>query len=378
MSAPISLMLDPAVARVVTADGREVHSIVWSPDAPDAMADAVRAVVGSPSAIVVVVGLGFLEIAQPDLPPMAAGARRAVLWRDADRYFPLDEPIAVVSAEAFVFAVSARQLNAWVRAIGAIGPVRTIVTAPQLCALALANGEWAIPVADGERGVVQVRDHRLTSVRRVPRNTHTDDAPDADMHLLGREALRWIDAPLESQLLDATLATVFARSRQRRWLTSAVLATAAVLFLFWSVDRWRGEQLNTLVTVAALLTEQASPAVHAESRLSRAQDEVTLLAGASVARHAPDAPLVVLAQLSRILPKDAFVQRLEWDGQLWRVDGTADNARRLVPLFDGDAHFRDVRIASASQRFLDAGRQRESFAISFRTRSPAGGANGTP
>jgi hypothetical protein len=49
-----------------------------------------------------------------------------------------------------------------------------------------------------------------------------------------------------------------------------------------------------------------------------------------------------------------------------------------VPLLDADSRFRDVRIAAASQRFLDAGRQRESFAISFRMKAADGGARGTP
>jgi len=38
----------------------------------------------------------------------------------------------------------------------------------------------------------------------------------------------------------------------------------------------------------------------------------------------------------------------------------------------------DLQHLAFSQRFIDAGRQRESFAISFRMRVPAGGARGTP
>lgn len=351
------------------------------------MAHALRAVVGAPSGIVVIVGLGLLEIAQPDLPPMSPEARRAVLWRDADRYFPIADPVAVVCVDAFALAVSARALNTWIRAIRTVGAVRAVVTTPQVCAQFLGTGVWAVSAGTGERGEVRLRDGLLESVRRAPAAAPGDAAvvttpnnlvsqvtPDA----LGHAALRWINAPLDHQLLDPALARGIRRSRAQRWLASGVLATASLLLLLWSVDRARDSQLTTFQHTADLLAERAAPALRAESRLTRAHNEVSLLASADSARRAPDAPLLVLAHLSRILPRDAFVQRLEWDGTLWRVDGTADNARRLVPLLDGDAQFGDVRIASASQRFLDAGRQRESFAISFRIRAAAGGARGTP
>ena len=72
-----------------------------------------------------------------------------------------------------------------------------------------------------------------------------------------------------------------------------------------------------------------------------------------------------------------FVQRLDWDGTVWRIEGSAANAPAIVPMLDSDALFSDVRIVAATTRFLDMGRQRESFSISFQTRH-SGGANGAP
>ncbi len=386
MSEPVSVQLDATMVRVVSRSGGAAREFAWSPEAPDTMVDALRALVGAPSGIVVVVGLGLLEIAQPDLPPMPPDARRAVLWRDADRYFPIADPVAVVCVDALALAVSAGALNMWIRAIRTVGAVRAIITTPQVCAPLVGTGVCAVPAGANERGEVRVRDGRLESVRRAPAAAPDDAAADTTPKpvspvtpdVLGHAALRWIDAPLDDQLLDPGLARGIRRSRTQRWLASGVLATASLLLLLWSLDRARDTQLATLQTMTTALAERAAPAMRAESRLTRAHDEVALLALADSARFGPDAPLLVLAHLSRILPRDAFVQRLEWDGALWRVDGTADNARRLVPLLDGDAQFRDVRIASASQRFLDAGRQRESFAISFRIRPASGGAHGTP
>ncbi len=382
----MSVQLNPTTVCVVSRSGGASREFAWSPEAPDTMVDTLRTLVGAPSGIVVVVGLGLLEIAQPDLPPMSPEARRAVLWRDADRYFPIADPVAVVCVDAFALAVSARALNTWIRAIRTVGAVRTIVTTPQVCAQFVGTGMCAVPAGAGERGEVRLRDGRLESVRRAPAAapddatavTTTNPVSPATPDEIGHAALRWIDAPLDDQLLDPALARGIRRSRTQRWLASGVLATASVVLLLWSVDRARDAQRSTLQTAADLLAERAAPAMRAESRLTRANNEVSLLASADSARRGPDAPLLVLAHLSRILPRDAFVQRLEWDGALWRVDGTADNARRLVPLLDGDAQFRDVRIASASQRFLDVGRQRESFAISFRIRPASGGAHGTP
>jgi Tfp pilus assembly protein PilN len=393
MSAAVSLLLDAKSVRVVR-DGRDATpsvSIAWSPDDPVAMADALRAHIGSPSAIVIVVGLGLLEIAEPDLPPMDLGLRRAVLWRDGDRYFPLDEPVAVACADTFAFAVPVRLLERWVRAIRTLGPVRAIVTAPQLCWRLIDTGAWALPAGENEQGVVRVRNGVLVEVRRELSDAtgpaSSDDASAearnggvslADADAIGREALRWIDAPLDRQLLDVPHADSIRRARQRRWMASAMLAAAAVVVLAWSANRWRDAQLATLVSSAQQLSEHAAPALRAEARRSRALAETKLLADAEQRSRGPEAPLPVLAHLSRVLPRDVVVQRLEWNGQQWRVEGTADNAPRLVPLLDADTHFRDVRIAAASQRFLDAGRQRESFAISFRMRPVTGGARGTP
>jgi hypothetical protein len=56
---------------------------------------------------------------------------------------------------------------------------------------------------------------------------------------------------------------------------------------------------------------------------------------------------------------------------VWRIDGSALDAPRIVPLLDSSPAFDDVRIVAASTRFLDRGQQRESFSIAFRTRSPS-------
>ena len=382
MSLPLTLLLEADVVRALRGTGdahRTLVEVAWSPDEPDAMVDALRAQIGTSNDVVLVVGLAFLEIAQPELPPIDAESARAVLWRDGDRYFPLSEPIAVVSRDGFALALPSRMLDVWVRACRALGSVRAVLAAPVVCAQVLGTGTCSLPAGAREIGVVTASGGRIQSVRRVPRlgvsgTSGSADAiaPRMDPVDLLRAARGWVDAPLDVQLLHATLAESMQGARQRRWLLSLACAASAVVALLWSVDHHRDAQLTAWRARVAELEAQAAPAVQAEARGVRARAELSLLADAASARTGPDAPLVVLRHLSRVLPRDAFVQRLEWNGQVWRVEGTADNAPRLVPLLDGDPRFRDVRIAAPSQRFLDVGRPRESFAISFTLRAERG------
>ena len=414
MSLIVSVVLDTETACVTRSDGDRTGVVVrWSPDAPDALAEAIRPLVGAPSAMVLVIGMGLLEIAQPDLPPLSFAARRALLLRDADRYFPVAEPVAVAWSHGFALAMPARLLAAVVRALSSVGPVRAVLTAPEIAMPLVVTGRLELPAGAGERGLLDVLAGTPRAMRRVltahtglagsagagsallgashterPVDRHTDGRRDqvvAPVRVvtsaeLGRDALHRVDAPLDAQLLDAALRQSMSRSRQRRWVWSGVFAAAALAALVWSAGHWRDRSLAALQSEIVQLERRAEPALGALARAERAQAEQAVLRDAAARERSPDAPLTVLAQLTRVLPRDAFVQRLEWDGAQWRVEGTADHAPALVPMLDGDAHFASVRIVAPSQRFLDMGRQRETFAMSFRMRAPSdrdGGAHGT-
>ena len=101
----------------------------------------------------------------------------------------------------------------------------------------------------------------------------------------------------------------------------------------------------------------------------RAQGEQTAIAAADRGAARADAPPAVLARLGAVLPRDAFMQRLEWTGTEWRIDGSANDAAALVPLLDADAAFVNVRAAAPSTRYLENGRPRSSFSIVFQTTS---------
>jgi hypothetical protein len=178
--------------------------------------------------------------------PLEVEARRAVLRRDADRYFPITGPSP--SCRRPALATPARQLEAWVRAIETLGPVKAIVTAPQLGARVLGSGTGSMPAGFGEHGVIQGDEGRLVSARRAPAAAGLASRADAQvppisMAAVLREALTWSDASLAVQLLDAPLAAGLRRSRQRRLLASLALAAVSLLALLWSADHRRASQL---------------------------------------------------------------------------------------------------------------------------------------
>ena len=395
MTAPLVLLLDRDRVRALRPTG-VIAEIVWDSDAVQPALATLSEAAGVASAVVLVVGLGLLEIARPDLPPLDASMRRALLTRDADRYFPIDGAAAVSWTDGFAFAVPASRLTAWVDACTVLGPVRAVTTIVDCLARAGADGNWRVAAGVAESGQVVVREGVVREVRRMPADgadapshapSHapSDDAApdrmlvtpareqgtsarDADMATVARGALDALEAPLGEMLLDQSLERRISGARRRRWMLSAAMLMLAVGTLAYSVDQRHARTLSATDAQLRALTDAAASAQRAEVRLQRARNELRLLADAG----ANTDPGVVLARLGAVLPRDAFIQRLEWDGTVWRIDGSAADAPRIVPLLDADPRFVDVRIVAASSRFLDAGRQRESYSISFRTRAARG------
>jgi len=399
MSKVVVVLLDESVVSAVSRppDATLVQykgESVWDRGTAVATVASVRDAFGEPSSIVLVIGLSLLEIARPELPPLTAEARRALLLRDADRYFPTAAPLAVSWANDFAFAVPSALLETWVAAFSSIGTVDAIVTLPQLCARHGLDGAFGIPAGGGARGAIVLRDGALTDVRRMAtpalsvaaestsaESSFADATPAimADRPLPLTDVLRSAttgSVALDDQLLDERMVVDARVRRQGRLLRSVVLLALAVLALGWVAARRQTRELDATRALASRLISEAAPARAATVRLElvRAEQRALLMAD-SLARGGASAA-AVLARVGALLPKDAFVQRLEWDGVLWRLDGSASDAPGIVPLLDADPHFADVRVVAASTRFMDVGRQRESFSIAFRTREVRGGVRG--
>ena len=393
MSAPLCVLLTPeavyAWPRGGTVPDAEARAggIRWSPDAPGALLETLRTQFGVPSCVVVVVGLGFLETALPQLPPVDNARRVRMLQRDSDRYFALREPVAVATDGPVAFALPAATLAAWADAIGAWSPVRAVLSIGQVAAAAGVSGRFTVDAGAGATGWLTIADGRVQEARRV-RATATADADATATDTPARRSLplaaiadgawRAADGPLNGQLLDAGMRAQAARQRTHRLWQAAAVTAAALVLLGASVNRWRDRQLAAMQREVTALTPLAATARDAQRRLQQAAAENRQLTAAATQRAAADAPAAVLARLGALLPRDAFVQRLEWNGREWRIDGSAADAAALVPLLDADPLFDAVTTAAPSTRFVEAGRPRSSFAIVFTTTVPTSPAGRAP
>jgi len=145
-----------------------------------------------------------------------------------------------------------------------------------------------------------------------------------------------------------------------------VLAAAAA-------DRWRNGTLRALEADVAARREAAAPGESALAATARLDAEVRVLAQATgPGGSAPrGATLGALAAISNALPQDVVILNARVVGQEWQLDGTAASAAALVPHLDRDGHFEDVRLLTASSRFRDGPRTRETFSIALRVRPGA-------
>ena len=344
-------------------DEDEVASVNWSPADPASALAQLRSNVKGSAQLVVVVGVGLLEVARPELPSMPASTTINLLLRDSDRYFPVGEALAISYVDGYAFGVSARQLHAWIETFSRLGPLRAVATVGGCLARSDEDNTWLVPAGSNGTATIVVGNGALQTLtlESAEFSASTVEAP--TMRAIWRGAMDIVDGPLTDMLLDEPMRQQLAGARRQR-VSLRILALAAALTAFcFSLDSWRARELASTDSALKTMDALAAPARMADARLETARAELAVLAAES-----DGSPGKVLARLGELLPSDAFVQRIEWNGEVWQVDGSSDNAPRLVPLLDADSMFRDVRIVNASSRFVEAGRQRESFSISFRTR----------
>jgi hypothetical protein len=184
---------------------------------------------------------------------------------------------------------------------------------------------------------------------------------------------------LDDQLLTAALHDRLARRRRQGWWRSSVLVACGAAVLAAGYDRHQARALTRLELREQALLAMLEPARAARARMERARLELAQLGSLAEAAGAATAPLPLLAALGELLPDDAVVDRLAWDGIMWRLDGSARDAAALVPRLAADPRLREVRSAAPSQQFTEGGVVRRSFAITLRTAEaqPDGGAGRT-
>lgn len=382
MTGRIGIEVTPTALHVVELSRwRDVivraFDVTWSPDEPEAAVAELRRALGEPTVLSLAVGLGFLRVAKVDLPPAPDDARDGMVALEPERFFATDAPLrtAVAPGASVGFAVARPWMEALTRALASWAPVERIDPSPLAIGESLgagANGTFAVPVAHGEHGRITVRGGRLESARRIPAAAE-DPAGAALSAIHGFDAkyraaygavLR-LERSTAGTFLDPT-ARAAVRSQARARSTIAVVAAAAGLaFMLYAVDRSRDRKLFALEAEAARLTSEAYPALAAQQRLL-SMDRERVVIQETMSRRADVG--AALAAISATLPEDAVILSAKAAGHQWEIEGTATNAAALVPRLDADPRFDSVRVLSASSRFRDGNRTRESFSLALHVR----------
>ncbi|MBL0891332.1 MAG: hypothetical protein IBJ19_12045, partial [Gemmatimonadaceae bacterium] len=309
---------------------------------PSALRAALRELPQEPEATagndvaVLLIDAALLEMAELSLPPVSERERRALFRRDADRHVPIEGPVAVTLGDGerpLVHACAAPWLAEWQQLLSSVLPVQAVLAMP--VAMTVARGASASPSPSPSPATA------TTQTR-----TQAKDA----LASLAVSAYRWQSVPASAQLTDEQHEAHLHARAQRRRVQQLAVVIAALAMLLWLGNSWRDRTLRALEQQAAALARAAEPAESARARLARAQAELMWLE--ADARQTTRGASAVLTQVGERLPRDAFVQRAEWDGSAWRLDGTARDAAVRRPRLAADPLLRHVRSLAPSTRSL--------------------------
>lgn len=168
-----------------------------------------------------------------------------------------------------------------------------------------------------------------------------------------------IAADFTAALVNSGLLKSQRKVAARWWLAAVILFALNLGMLVWR-DVQRIEQLRALVAAQA-------PAVAAaraiSGRISDARGRSLLL----LEKRRTNDALAMLGVLSATLPRQAWVQDLDWNGDTIRLTGTKGKWVDVAGAMRRSAVFSDVRRASAEARDEDA--KGDPFDITMRVRS---------
>ena len=379
MSRRVVLVLEPEALTVFGVPG--VPRVPVTLGHPAQGAARVREVLPRGVQGVLVVGVGLLEVAEPTLPPVPPALRLPLLRRESDRFLPLASGAAVAAEGPLALGMDGGLLERWVEALDPVVPLLGVVTLPQCAAWAGMDGTWRCAAAPGEVGEITVEGGALVGVRRRREGGASAPPERPALPMATAAGVMGLGGPpaLDDQLLTPALHDRLARRRRQGWWRSSALGACGAAVLAAGYDRHQTRALARLEAREQALLAMLEPARAARARLERARLELTQLGSLAEAAGAATAPLPLLAALGTLLPGDAVVDRLAWDGIAWRLDGSARDAAALVPRLAADPRLREVRSAGPSQQFTEGGVVRRSFAITLRTAdSVADGGSGRP
>jgi len=371
----------------------------WDPDDPLPGLRSLADELGFRGPVYAAVDLSLLSVRRLSLPPLPPEQKRRLIQLDPSRYFaaPGELVLAVRGEDGLVFAVSEARLVAWAEALAEIGPVRRIDAGPVALARALfhsgVHGPATVVRGDGDSPqVLEIEEGRLRTARRpyataaVSSGALEPDAMDprspapavfleAPSDALAHfAAARWGEAEarpldevgeLEPAYLTALGAALEPESgwrhslytpemeRAHKWrevrrnALALVALIAALVFTTLSIDGRRERALERLESRTVELAQQATEARALQGRTEFLR--AGALAVAAIEEERPR-PLDGLLELTRRLPPDAWIESIRATTGEWQIEGYAPDAAALVPLFEDDPRFEDVRSVSGTSR----------------------------
>ncbi len=388
--------------------------VSWNPDDPAPGVRDLAAALGTAGPVFAAIDLCLLNPKRLELPPVAAAQKRELVRLDPTRFFAAggDLAIAARDEDGLVFAVPEDRLAAWEQALAEIGPVERVEAGPAALVRALARSgirdARVVRATPAGRQLLEIRDGRLATVRRpfgdaepeieetggegggadrhVPplllepwdeeiaaelrrrhRTVHVKPAPAS----LGFAPpyLTAVGAALEPERgLADTLATDELRGRQTRRrrlrLLAATAACAVALGMAGAaVDGRRDRALRELEARAAALAAPAEEARRLQSRAEELRAEILAIAAIEAERPRP---LQGLLELTRTLPEEAWIESIRATPEGWQIDGYASDAAALVPVFEEDPRFEDVRSVAGTSPTRLNGVTYENFSLVLR------------
>jgi Tfp pilus assembly protein PilN len=386
----------------------------WDPEKPAEGVAALREHLGPARHVAAAVDLGLLQVKQLELPPLPLDEKRRLLGLEPDRYFAVrgeELVFALREEDGLVFAAREALLSAWIEALETLGPLERIEPGPAALARALARGKVldGFVVRDGHGAgieLLELQAGRVLSARRLfasltevagelaahsvgeekPGTIYLAPWDEADSHTISARlpqmALK--EAPRVAELDPAYLAAYGAaladeqgwrqalltpeleqehllRHRARLGFAAAACVVALV-FALLSVDAYRARVEDRLDSGLAELRRQAEPTLALQSRLEALERETRAVAAIEAER--PD-PLRGLLELSERLPEDTWIRSIRSGEGEVQIDGYASDAAALIPLFENDPRFEDVRFRSATARAQIGDETYENFSLAL-------------
>lgn len=418
MSSRLGLELGPHTIRAVRFSGMtrsqvRTLEVEWDYENPGAAVAALRDHLGRGRQVFAAVDLSLLRVKRITLPPVPLEEKRRILSLEPDRFFAVrgEEMVFALQPEGdLVFAGAETLVAAWTDALADLGPLERLEPAPIALARAVAKAgsETALILQvgpDESTTASRLSGGRVTWVRRLRgdaaqamRQLRSEDetAPDEPVYVapwsdelerafepiedaearplphvanLDPAYLTAYGAGLASEadwresLLTAELEQTLGRRRRLRLGLAAVACAAALVFAVASLEASRARAEERLDERIAAIQERAASALALQQRAEALDRQANAVV--EIERTRPN-PLEGLLELSEEFPEDAWIRSIRSAGGEVQIDGYARDAAALIPLFENDPRFEDVRFLSGTSRTQFGNEMYENFSLALR------------